>query len=235
MTLLLAIETSARIGSVALQRWDATTTGASSSGELLGVKELGAELRHDAQLLSAIDELLGEFNYNATDLSAVAFGEGPGSFTGVRLAASAAQGIGWGAGIPVIGVNSMAALAAGIRRKANFSIPTAIAVAIDARMGQIYWLWCDGSTPGSSTVLSEQQLAARPPPGQPFVGAGDGWKSALLPAPWRVLAGSIIPDAVAHAADVAALARLAFLTGARPAAGEAQPQYLHGADAWQRR
>lgn len=230
MGLLLAIETSARTGSIALLR----TAVAPTADELLGQMVLGAGQRHDEQLLAAIDALITQQGCAVADLTAVAFGAGPGSFTGVRLGAAAAQGIGWAIGIPVFGVSSVDALALGVTRR----FPgVAVAVAVDARMSQVYWRWCDedSSAYASCSLLDAAGFVALPMPAVPFIGAGDGWLTAVVTDAWRERAAQLIPDAVPHALDIATLAGQAWQSGARPPAGDAQPCYLVGADAWHRR
>ena len=236
MGLLLAIETSSRLGSLALLRTDEQlrTGDQPSDDELLGHMLLDAERRPDECLLSAIEALLGAHRYRVTDLTAIAFGAGPGSFTGVRLAAAAAHGIGWGMRIPVLGVNSIEALAVGVARQFQ---GVAVAVAVDARMGQVYWLWHDGdedlALPGErGTVFNAVQCGQLALPQREFIAAGDGWQGSVVPAAWRVLAAQTVASAVPQATDVAALAQFAWRAGARPPAGEAQPRYLRGADAW---
>lgn len=220
MSLLLAMDTSSRWGSLALLHDDT----------LLAAQELPAERRHDEQLLRAIEELLNAHGYRAADLTHVAFGEGPGSFTGVRLAASAAHGIGWALSIPVYGVNSLHALVGGIGRTHGEQL---VAVAVDARMGQVYW-WC-----GESATLREEArvydhaaLVALPLPTRPFIAVGDAWGGSVVAPMWRDGALAVITDAHAEARDIAALARRQIAAGARPAAGDAQPRYIQGADQW---
>ncbi|MEO7433145.1 MAG: tRNA (adenosine(37)-N6)-threonylcarbamoyltransferase complex dimerization subunit type 1 TsaB [Dokdonella sp.] len=92
-----------------------------------------APRRHAELLLPMCDQLLAEAGVARRDLDAIAVGAGPGAFTGVRLAISAAQGIALALGIPVIPVSSLAALA--MQAPINGSPILAV---IDARMGEIY-------------------------------------------------------------------------------------------------
>lgn len=90
-----------------------------------------AEQTHSEIVLPEIKKLLGEHQLTIKDLDAVAFGKGPGSFTGIRIACGIAYGLGYGASIPVIGVNNLLALAESSGKNKVIS-------SIDARMGEIY-------------------------------------------------------------------------------------------------
>jgi len=123
---LLAFDTATELCSVALLR----------DGEIFEYEaEIGRE--SSARILGAIDEVLREAGIGLRDLDALAFGRGPGGFTGVRLAASIAQGLAFGAGLPVIPVSDLEALA-----ERGFALtPQAarILVCSDARMREVYW------------------------------------------------------------------------------------------------
>lgn len=91
--------------------------------------------QHARNILLIINELLGESDLKLNNLDAVAFGCGPGSFTGVRLAVSVIHGLAFGAGLPVIPVSSLAAIAQQAYRKFGFEN---VVVAQDARMQEVY-------------------------------------------------------------------------------------------------
>lgn len=122
---LLAIETATSACSVALCR-DQRTINRSQVGTNI----------HSQVVLEMIAELFAELEVNAKSLSAVAVGQGPGSFTGLRIGIGVAQGIAYGGGCPMIGVSSLAALA----WQAKQTVPEtdAVLAGIDARMGEIY-------------------------------------------------------------------------------------------------
>src|SRR5712675_2893016 len=115
-----AIETSGDWCSVALWR----------DGEIASL-ERRAPNRHSELALPLLEKLLGEAGLTASQLEGVAFGAGPGSFTGLRIACGVAQGLAFGAGLPVVPVGTLAALAqeAGGPR---------VMACLDARMGEIY-------------------------------------------------------------------------------------------------
>ena len=100
MALILCIEAGTDVGSVALAK----------NGELLSLLENLEGRQHAQNLAVYVQEVLQEHDLDAGDLDAVAVGKGPGSYTGLRIAVSLAKGICYGAGIPLIAVNSLEAL-----------------------------------------------------------------------------------------------------------------------------
>ena len=100
MALILCIEAGTDVGSVALAK----------NGELLSLLENLEGRQHAQNLAVYVQEVLQEHDLDAGDLDAVAVGKGPGSYTGLRIAVSPAKGICYGAGIPLIAVNSLEAL-----------------------------------------------------------------------------------------------------------------------------
>jgi tRNA threonylcarbamoyladenosine biosynthesis protein TsaB len=123
---LLALDTAAEFCSVAVWR----------DGEILH-REVCAERGHGGQLLSLIDALLAEAGMRLGALDALAFGRGPGAFTGVRLAASVTQGLAFSAGLPVIAVSDLRALAQQMPMAGEQD--SRVLVCHDARMGEVYW------------------------------------------------------------------------------------------------
>ena len=122
---LLAIETSTDACSVAL-----------ALGEERLLDHRLAPRRHAQLVLPMIDALLAEAGLARGALDGVAFGRGPGSFTGVRVAAAVTQGIALGLDIGVVGVSTLATIAAGCRRELG---DTHVGVALDARLDEVYW------------------------------------------------------------------------------------------------
>lgn len=122
---LLALDTSTEACSVAL--WH--------KGEKTHLDEL-AQRTHTKRILPMVDELLANSGINLKQLDALAFGRGPGSFTGVRVGAGIAQGLALGADLPVIAVSNLTAMV-----QAAFELHQAenVAATIDARMNEVYF------------------------------------------------------------------------------------------------
>ena len=125
MARLLALETSSERCSVALW-WEGA----------LSERQVDLPREHNRQLLGLIEALMAEHDARFGELDAIAFGAGPGSFTGLRIACGVAQGLALGAEIGVLPVSSLAALAhaAALRHPQQ-----RVLTAVDARMGEIYW------------------------------------------------------------------------------------------------
>jgi tRNA threonylcarbamoyladenosine biosynthesis protein TsaB len=201
-----ALETSTEWCSVALWR----------DGELAGIEERAGH-RHGELALPMLERLLQAAGLSVADLDAVAFGAGPGSFTGLRIACGIAQGLAFARKLPVLGVSSLETLAE------ECGAPRVVAC-LDARMGEVYYSALEKRGTRWEEVIPAQCAApsalARPP-GEDWVGCGSGFGAYGAMGMDRVLPG-VHPGA-------AALARLA---APRLAAGEgvdasaAAPRYL---------
>ncbi|MBK7473954.1 MAG: tRNA (adenosine(37)-N6)-threonylcarbamoyltransferase complex dimerization subunit type 1 TsaB [Betaproteobacteria bacterium] len=131
--------------------------------------------RHSALIISMVDSILREAGAHLSDLSEIAFGAGPGSFTGLRIACGVAQGLALGAQLPVRAVSSLLALAQAAREDA-------VVAALDARMNEVYWAayrrqaagsaWHTASAPAVAPVA-----AVRWPAGARWFGAGNGFSA----------------------------------------------------------
>ena len=120
---ILAFETSAKAGSVALM--DET--------RLLGESYCNTGLTHSQTLLSMAQELLKSCGLSPADVTAVAVAAGPGSFTGVRIGAAAAKGFAWGGQLPCLGVSTLEAMARNLGLWQGY-----VCCAMDARRAQVY-------------------------------------------------------------------------------------------------
>jgi tRNA threonylcarbamoyladenosine biosynthesis protein TsaB len=223
---LLALDTATEACSAAL--W---IDGAlASRDELLG-------RGHAERILPMIDELLVEAGIKLAALDAIAFGRGPGAFTGVRIAVSVTQGLAYGAGLPTVPVSDLAALGLRALERARIEAGAPGAgealVALDARMGEVYF----GRARPSEQLgveLLEEGLA---PPEIAFpvaleaglvrVGAGHGF-SAYPALGERLGAGlaAVWPELLPRAAEIAALGVRAFAAGLWVPAEDAAPVYL---------
>lgn len=157
---ILALDTSTEVLSLALlngEKWFASDTFAGQS--------------HSQKVLPCIRLLLEEAGLSLRDLDGIAFGEGPGSFTGLRIACGVVQGLAFGAGLPVVGVSTLKALAQ------NSGADKVIAC-LDARMGEVYHAaflrqnngWYEISSPGLFKPLQVPAIE-----GENWVGIGTGW------------------------------------------------------------
>ena len=182
---------------------------------------------HAERLLPMVDELLTEAGIGLTALDAIAFGRGPGSFTGLRIAAGITQGLAAGAQLPVLPVSDLAAVASAAAR---LSGKDRILVCMDARMGQVYWAAFDCSS-GRPLAVSEEAVAnpaeVVPPAGTTWFGAGHGFSAypALAASLGERLAGTA-PELLPRASDIARLAAVDFAAGRGLPAAQALPIYL---------
>jgi tRNA threonylcarbamoyladenosine biosynthesis protein TsaB len=227
---LLALDTASAQCSVALLH----------EGRLLS-RGVATAREHAQLLLPMIDGLLAEAGIALRALDGIAFGRGPGSFTGVRIAASVTQGLAAGADLPVLPVSDLRALA----EQARELVPAGatpggwLLACMDARMGELYWgIFRDAGGPLGSAVGGEHLstpeqlqplLAAAMPAGAALAGgAGMGLSAypelltAIGLAPQQCL-----PQAEPHAAQIARLAAADLAGGASWLdASAAQPVYL---------
>ena len=168
-----------------------------------------------ATLIPLIRELLVEAGLSLGELDAIAFGRGPGSFTGLRTACAVAQGLGFGAGVPLLPVDTLHALAEEARHR--FGTPRVVAV-LDARMDQVYAarVAFDGDT---ASVADTEVLAPE------AVVVPEGW---VLAGNAFAAYGDRLPDAVARHEVLPTAGALLRLAPALLAAGRA----VDPADAW---
>jgi len=188
-----------------------------------------APRQHVALLLPFVESLLADAGIRPGALDAIAFGRGPGSFTGVRIAAGMTQGIAFGADLPVIPVSTLAALAQGAVRE---QAVTDVLAALDARMQEVYWgaFRCDHE--GLVAGVDEERVCAPEavecPQQVDWTGAGSGWAtySEVLAQRCAVPAAAVYAQQQPHAADVARLAARALAQGETLAPEQAIPVYL---------
>ena len=188
-----------------------------------------APRRHGELILPMLDGLLVETGIGLHDLDAVAFGRGPGSFTGVRIAVAVAQGIAFGAGLPTAPVSTLAALAQGEYRRSG---RRRVLAALDARIGEVYWGAFAVDEGGLMAPLGDE-LVCPPgevplPEGGGWWGVGAGWAAytqALVERLGASLAG-MSPEAACEAQDIAWIGAALVRTGKLVAPELAQPVYL---------
>ncbi|MBJ7538378.1 tRNA (adenosine(37)-N6)-threonylcarbamoyltransferase complex dimerization subunit type 1 TsaB [Marinomonas transparens] len=227
MTAILALDTSTPACSVALN----------IDGVVLEDFRMAPRMHNDL-ILPMVDQILSQAGLVLTDLDAIAFGRGPGSFTGLRISAGIVQGLSYGADLPVIPVSTLAALSLeGFQKTgANYWLS-----ALDARMGEVYLGGFrvnkangqyDIDVLIEECVIKPDSLSGFT---QSFQGVGSGWcyeklLTPLLPeSPEHVLV-----DLAPRAACIAELALLQFNKGEVVSCYDAMPIYLRDEISWEK-
>jgi tRNA threonylcarbamoyladenosine biosynthesis protein TsaB len=190
-----------------------------------------APRQHTRLILPMVDSLLDEAGLRLQDLDALALGRGPGSFTGLRIAAGVVQGLALGADLPVVTVSSLAAMVHGY---VGFSDISTVCTALDARMGEVYWgIYHKDSGGLVHPVCHEAVVAAEnvPVPLAPDVrcaGIGSGWHSyrEVLTDCLGERIRQVDADRYPSAASVAILGCNGYLNGEGCAPEDATPVYL---------
>ncbi len=210
---ILALETSTEYCSVAL--WQ--------DGAIIERCELVGQ-KHSELLMEMLDGVLREANVTLAQLDGIAFGAGPGSFTGVRIACGVAQGLALGAALPVVGVCTLQALA-------QASGYDKVIAALDARMAEVYHaayekragVWVTVSEPSLCLPQNANQVE-----GTGWFGAGSGFAvhGAALGERYAGKLAGIDAQAVPQASAIAQLAAIMFAAGQGVDAAQAMPLYL---------
>lgn len=224
---ILAIDTSTENCSVAL-----------AIGDTHYIRSEVAPRDHAKKILPMVDEVLKEAGVALNDLDALAFGRGPGSFTGVRIGIGIAQGLAFGASLNVIPVSTLEAMAQGAYR---LSKSTSVAVAIDARMSEVYWARYQFVASGKwqliddeCVIAPEQLIATSRADDELWVSAGTGWETyveILNNLPYAV---SESPVRFPEAEDMLELAKVRFANGEWVSAEHAEPVYLRDTVTWKK-
>ncbi|MBK4713842.1 MULTISPECIES: tRNA (adenosine(37)-N6)-threonylcarbamoyltransferase complex dimerization subunit type 1 TsaB [Tenebrionibacter/Tenebrionicola group] len=224
---ILAIDTATEACSVALELDNAT----------LSHVEL-CPREHTQRILPMVRDILNQGGINLSEVDVLAFGRGPGSFTGVRIGIGIAQGLALGAALPMVGVSTLAAMAQGAFRKQS---ATRVLAAIDARMGEVYWAEYQRDASGiwrgeeTETVLKPEAVCARLKQLEgDWVTVGTGWQA------WPMMAndcGLALKDGgvlLPAAEDMLPLARYGVAQQRTVAAEKAEPVYLRNEVAWRK-
>jgi tRNA threonylcarbamoyladenosine biosynthesis protein TsaB len=217
---------------------DTATEGCSASlfidGKLTS-RELEFERGHAEHILPMIDSILLEAGLRLPEMDAIAFGRGPGGFTGVRLAASVTQGLAFGADLPVVPISNLTALA---QRAFDLAFtPERVLVCSDARMQEVYWACFERAENGLARLLGEEHVGAPqsvtlPPtwadaPAGSISGIGRGFRA--YPALKEAIGSRVAvarDDLLPRAAEIARLAVLDVAAGRLLKPEEAIPVYL---------
>jgi tRNA threonylcarbamoyladenosine biosynthesis protein TsaB len=183
---------------------------------------------HTQLILPMIDGLLLDAGLKPADVQGLAFGCGPGSFTGVRIATGVIQGLALGLDVPVMPVSTLAAIAQDYFDQHQDSVAF---VAIDARMGEIFWGVYQRDAQGFARLLGEEAVTPAEAvifPELPGVGLGTGWAvyQDVLQAKLAGWVTHIEPDLLPRARAIASLGADGFAQGRAVAVEQAMPVYL---------
>lgn len=183
--------------------------------------------QHTHLILPMLQSLLDEAGLSLAQLDAIAFGRGPGSFTGVRIATSVVQGIAFATDLPVVPISTLQALAQGAWRELQIK---QVLVAIDARMDEIYWgayqLGADNIMLPACSEIVCAPADIKIPNDLSFIGVGSGWDSYHEIMQYKIKLEKWLPERCPHARDIAALAAIDFKNGKAVNAEQALPVYL---------
>ncbi|OTA19993.1 tRNA threonylcarbamoyladenosine biosynthesis protein TsaB [Xenorhabdus beddingii] len=225
-TRILAIDTATEACSVAL--WNE------------GVVEAQFEIsprEHTQRILPMVQNVLSKGNVSLQQLNVLAFGRGPGSFTGVRIGVGIAQGLALGAELPMLGISSLKTMAQGAFRLKG---ATNVLVAIDARMGEIYWGQYSRNLQGEWQG-DETEAVLKPEQAQEMMSslsgewaiAGTGWEAypQLLDSHLTLVTSDIT---LPHAEDMLPLAIQMWEAGEATLVEHAEPVYLRNEVTWKK-
>ncbi|AKH65347.1 MULTISPECIES: tRNA (adenosine(37)-N6)-threonylcarbamoyltransferase complex dimerization subunit type 1 TsaB [Photorhabdus] len=225
-TRILAIDTATEACSVALL----------NDGAVLAQFEISPR-EHTQRILPMVQSVLAESGISLQQLDALAFGRGPGSFTGVRIGVGIAQGLALGAELPVIGVSTLNTMAQGVFRLTG---ATQVLAAIDARMGEVYWgqytrdqkdEWQGSET--EAVLKPEQAQTIMASLHDEWAIAGTGWQAyPQLKTSHLTLTDSGIT--LPHAEDMLPLAVQMWQNGEMTAVEHAEPIYLRNEVTWKK-
>ncbi|XOD70169.1 MAG: tRNA (adenosine(37)-N6)-threonylcarbamoyltransferase complex dimerization subunit type 1 TsaB [Sodalis sp. (in: enterobacteria)] len=199
-----------------------------------------APREHTQRILPMVDSLLAEAGIALDSLDALAFGRGPGSFTGVRIGISIAQGLAFGANISLIGISTLAVLAEGAWRRTGIS---QVITAIDARMREVYWAPYRRQGTGDWAAEKHEEAVIAPETLLAVISkdlngcwatAGSGWQTypmLLSQKQLQLVAGqTLLPSA----RDMLPLALHHFRKGGAQSVTLAKPTYLRNDVTWKK-
>ena len=210
---ILALDTSTQYCSAALF----------VEGEI-DARDTRAGQKHSELLLPMIDELLSARAIKLRDLTGLAYGRGPGSFTGLRIACGVVQGLAFGANLPVVGVDTLLAMAAGIGA-------ARVVCCVDARVHECYHAAYEKNEDEWRAVFPPSLCTPAAVPALPsgdWFACGDGFAvyGNVLIERYQGQLARIDADAYPHAREIAHLAVPAFERGETLTAEQAAPVYL---------
>jgi tRNA threonylcarbamoyladenosine biosynthesis protein TsaB len=177
---------------------------------------------HADLVLPMVEEVLREGGLRLQDLDGIAYGRGPGAFTGVRIAVAVVQGLAFGANLPTVGISDLAAIAQQVGKPGDH-----VLVCMDARMGQVYWagFTCvngEWIADASERVDSPEVVTS----GIYTVLAGMGFKAYRQQLLARVSGPVIHETVLPRAVEIAVLGEAQLRAGKGRPASEAEPVYV---------
>ena len=225
----LALDTSTEACSVAL----------ALDGQILALDEVCPQ-QHSKRILPMLQQLLSDAGVSLYQLDGIIFGRGPGSFTGVRIGVSVAQGLAFGADLPVFGVSTLAAMAQAAAVQQN---ATEVIAAIDARMAEVYIAAYALDEAGLMQAITPE-IAAKPAAlpevltslsfTSQLLGVGTGWQT--YPQALQQLAPALIADSILYpsAQFMLPFASRAWQQQLFVSAEQAEPVYVRDEVTWQK-
>jgi len=198
--------------------------------DVIEVRETREDRQHAKQMLPMIEQLLGARAVTLRDLDAIAVVSGPGSFTGLRIGAGVAQGLAFGAGLPIVGVSSLAVMAMKAWQQTGHRH---LLVCLNAREGEIYSA-AYVVEEGDAVLVGNEKVGAPTPatfaavgPEDEWYAVGDGWQHAALlqsASELRLKQGSTV--CVSDAETLCHLAQARLSKGLSSTPVDALPVYL---------
>lgn len=219
---ILAIDAATEACSVALKIGD----------EVISKYEIAPQ-QHSQKLLPFVDEILAQGEVKLAKLDAIAFGRGPGSFTGVRIGVSVTQGLAFGADLPVVGISNLAAMA---QQAIEQEQAQQVVAAIDARMSEVYFAVFDNknglAAPVSKEIVRKPELLEPMNLSQAHA-VGTGWQTyeSILADKFTCKKSDI---ALPSAEFILPLAEMELKNGNGVSAELAQPNYVRDEVSWQK-
>lgn len=211
MSSILAIETSTELASVALLH-----------NGVVFARESSGVTTHSQTILPMVQMVLADAAIRLQDCIAIAYGAGPGSFTGVRTACGIAQGLAYGLQLPVLPVVTLHALALACHEKNQARDILAV---IDARMGEVYWAQYHFDHGWQTMIAPTLSVAREVQPSREVIACGNGLTAYANDFSVPIVESGM-PTLMPHARQIALLGAEALARGESVAASAAEPLYL---------
>lgn len=212
MSTILAIDTSSELASTALL-----------IGERVITRESSGVHTHSQSILLLIQSVLHEGGVTLAQCDGIAFGNGPGSFTGLRTACGITQGLAFGANLPVLPVITLLAMARAAHQQSDANDILAV---LDARMGEVYWAQYRYAEGWQVVVEPQLSTAEQVKPLGDVIACGNGLVAYASAFDAKDLQRGALPNVMPHAEQIAELGREALLRGEKLNPADAQPLYL---------